>query len=126
MKTNKIQLLKGGKSIDTIYKNIKKYKRPDSYIQFNTQLKILHKILARAVENKKDIETINKCISNYYSYVAYYYEEYSNFFTIKEVKDFKKELNILMNTLNNLLDPETKLIIEKFNKNFKKAGTMKV
>ena len=117
MKTNKIQLLKGGKSIDIIYKIVKKYDKPNSYIQFNTELQSLHNNLAAAVKNKADIETINKHISNYYSYIAYYYKEFSNFFSIKEVKNFKKELNILQNTLNNLLNPDTKLIIEKFSKN---------
>jgi len=118
MQTNKIQLLKGGKSIDIVYRTIKKYKRPNSYIQFNTKLQSLHKILSAAVKNKVDIQTINKHLSNYYSYISYYYKEYVQFFTIKDIKNFKKELNILTNTLNNLLNPDTTLIIEKFSKNF--------
>ena len=55
MKTNKIQLLKGGtnnKSADFIYKTVKKYKRPDTYTEFNTKLQSLHKILDTNVTNK--------------------------------------------------------------------------
>ena len=123
MKTNKIQLLKGGKntkSVDFIYRIIKNYKRPETYVEFNTKVQSLHTILAKNVKNKKDMQIINTNISNYYSYLTYYYKEFSHFFTIKEVNNFKKELNILTNTLNNLLSPNAKLIINNFNKNFKK------
>ena len=126
MKTNKIQLLKGGKSIDIIYRFVKKYERPNTYITFNTKLKNLNKLLLKSVTNTKDKKTLNKHISNYYSYFTYYYQEFRQFFSIKDVTIFKKELNILNNTLNTLFDSDTKLVIGKTIKNFKKEDTKKV
>ena len=123
MKTNKIQLLKGGKSMDIMYRVVKKYKKPDSYAKFNTKLQSLHGILMKHVQNKKDTKCINSHLSNYYSYLVYYYKEFSNFFTIKDLKNLKKEFNISINTLNNLFTPTTTLILEKTKEFFKKEGT---
>ena len=120
MKTNKIQLLKGGKSIDVIYNTVKKYEKPKTYIHFAKKLKSLHKLLVKSVKSKTDKKTLNKHVSDYYSYFTYYYQEFKKFLTIKDVKDFKKELNILNNTLNILLDPNTQLILNKATKIFTK------
>ena len=56
---------------------------------------------------------INTQVSNYYSYLTYYYKDFSKFFTVKDLKSIEKELNVIKKTLNNLLDKNTLRIIDR-------------
>ena len=112
--TNKIQLLNRKSTKDLSFNLIKKYARPNTYTEFSNKLKELHKNLKKAI-NKKPVnkKILNVEISNYYSYLSYYYKEFSKFFTIKDIKNIEKELNVIKKTLNNFLDKNTLSIINR-------------
>ncbi len=112
--TNKIQLLNRKSTKDIIFNLIKKYDRPNNYSEFSNKLKELHTEIRKTI--KKEIvnpKLLNMDISNYYSYLTYYYKEFSKFFTIKELKLIQKELNVIKKTLNNFLDKNTLSIINR-------------
>lgn len=112
--TNKIQLLNRKTTKDIIFNLVKKYDRPNTYLEFKNNLKELHKKLKKTIKSKiVNTKMINIQISDYYSYLTYYYKEFSKFFTIKDLEDIEKELNVIKKTLNNLLDKNTLTIIDR-------------
>ena len=120
MKTNKIQLLNSKGVTNFIYRRIQKYVRPNTYNESSNNLKRLHILVVEAIQKTEKPNLINTRISDYYSYLLYYYTEFSSYFTVGEMKEMKKELNILINTLKTLLNAESRYILEKGSKIFTK------
>ena len=120
MKTNKIQLLNSKGVTNFIYRRIQKYVRPNTYNEYSNNLKRLHILVVEAIQKTEKPNLINTRISDYYSYLLYYYTEFSSYFTVGEMKEMKKELNILINTLKTLLNAESRYILEKGSKIFTK------
>ena len=120
MKTNKIQLLNNKGATNYIYRRIQKYTRPNTYKDYSKNLEQLHILVVGAIQKTEKPNLINNRISDYYSYLLYYYTEFSHYFSVKEMNEMKKELNILINTLKTLLNAESRYILEKGRKIFTK------
>ena len=120
MKTNKIQLLNNKGATNYIYRRIQKYTRPNTYKDYSKNLEQLHILVVGAIQKTEKPNLINNRISDYYSYLLYYYTEFSHYFLVKEMNEMKKELNILINTLKTLLNAESRYILEKGRKIFTK------
>ena len=113
MNTNKIQLLNSSKKGQNyIYRRIQTYSRPNSYLEYFAQLDKIHDLLVSEVKHAQNKKKINTCICDYYSYLSYYYNEFSKYFTIAELKKIKKELD-MYKTSKTLLNKESTFIVNE-------------
>ena len=117
--TNKIQLL-DKKSDNIVFRTARKFNRPNTYKEFKVQLDKLHKIFVKDINKTPDKKSLNINLSNYYSFLGYYYKDFSKYFTIADIKNINKELSMLKNTLSSSLNKNSIYILNYCTKLFTK------
>ena len=119
LNTNKIQLL-DKKSDNIVFRTARKFNRPNTYKEFKVQLDKLHKIFVKDINKTPDKKSLNINLSNYYSFLGYYYKDFSKYFTIADIKNINKELSMLKNTLSSSLNKNSIYILNYCTKLFTK------
>ena len=117
--TSKIQLLNKN-SDNSVFRTVRQFKRPDTYKEFKAQLEKLHKIFVKDIKKTPDKQSLNSNLSNYYSFLGYYYKDFSKYFTVADIKNINKELSMLKNTVSNYLNKKSKYILDYCTKLFTK------